>query len=709
MEVSNIHQSRLDEIKDNIKESCEYFEMNVKRFQEFMKFVFDTALSPEDLDKLQILQKPAIEFNILEAMISRLRGEFAKQEPGITVRAADGVRVENLTPELIQTLQVVEAHLREIFFDAANDSLEYDIYSEALGGGYSVAKVYTDYINEMSFEQKIVVDKVFDPTLTGFDPLARKSHKGDGRYCFEIYPKTKNEFIEEFGAEAAKNFKFARNLGDFNWTYLNEQQEIVLVCDYFEKKIKKVKIVKLSNGHIITKRDYKKLIELWENSGTIEQAPIVLQERDTELTTIVRYRLCDDSILEYAETDYKYLPLVFIDGNSASIKDTERGPTRQKTRPYVYHALGVQRLKNFSGQTVGAEIENMVSHKFKVAKESIPEEYTDAYSNVQQADVLIYNAFMENRPDVPLPPPMEIQRTPTPPIVESTFMGTDQVTQVILGSYDAQLGINGNQISGVAIQQGAMQSNAAAIPYLMGYVKGLNRIAEIVIDLIPKYYVTPRSLPIMKSNGKRSYQIINHGDNEESIDLRYNPNDLQVKIEAGVSAAVQKQVALDQIIRMMGVSEDFSAFINAYGLETILDNMDIRGIDALKEQSVKYMEMKKQAQEAQAQKGDPIQESTKMQVEAGLHIEMAKIEERKLEAEMQNSVATAKVAIDKQKADTEYLKLMAVIEADNQKALIAQEKVDSENARSAVESAINVSKHHHERSQADEQGKTAKD
>ena len=128
--VAKKHTDKLNEIKKNIEHAHEYFIKNVNRFNDFMKFVFQTSLSSDDITKLDVLQKPAIEFNILEAMISRLRGEFAKQEPSIVARAADGVRIEELTPEFLQTLEIIEAHLREIFFDASNDALEYNIYSD---------------------------------------------------------------------------------------------------------------------------------------------------------------------------------------------------------------------------------------------------------------------------------------------------------------------------------------------------------------------------------------------------------------------------------------------------------------------------------------------------------------------------------------------------------------------------------------------------
>jgi len=35
---------------------------------------------------------------------------------------------------------------------------------------------------------------------------------------------------------------------------------------------------------------------------------------------------------------------------------------------------GYPKLKNFAGQTLGNELENMIQHKFIVAKESLPQE-----------------------------------------------------------------------------------------------------------------------------------------------------------------------------------------------------------------------------------------------------------------------------------------------------------------------------------------------
>ena len=114
---------------------------------------------------------------------------------------------------------MVEGHVRSVIDDAENDGFEAKIYRDLLAGGFSVGKVTTDYINPLSFEQKIIIDRVFDPTMCGFDPMARTTHKGDGRFAFELIPKTKEEFEREYGKEAGKDISYTRSLGEFQWTY----------------------------------------------------------------------------------------------------------------------------------------------------------------------------------------------------------------------------------------------------------------------------------------------------------------------------------------------------------------------------------------------------------------------------------------------------------------------------------------------------------
>jgi len=697
-EVAARYGERLKDLKETVEKANEYFKENVNRYNDFVNFVFNTSMNQQEVAALLNTGRPTLEFNILEAYISRLRGEFAKQQPSIMVRAADGVPLSSLTPAFTETLKVLEGHLGSIFSESANDMLAYNVYTDLLAGGFSAVKVFTEYVNEMSFEQKVCVERVFDPTLCFFDPLARESHKGDGRFCGEVSPMTREAFEEQYGKDATSSMNFTRSLSGFSWSFTNEKEDIVLVCDFYEKKKKKEKIVKLSNGHTVTEKSYKKFLKEWEEGGFIEQPPIPVGEpRMTTIETICRYRFCETRVLEYVETDYKYLPIIFVDGNSITI--TKSGSSSQMTRPYVYHAKGLQRLKNYAGQSLANELENTIQHKFIVAIESIPEDYQTAYQNVQKADTLVYNHFLDARnPDVQLPPPREVNRTPIPPEIPNTFRMSDEMTQVILGSYDGAAGVAQDNLSGIAFARSALQSNNASMPYIIGYIKGLNRVAQLVIDLIPKYYRTPRTLPIMLPDGKRSHIEINK---KGSLYMNYDPNSLEVKVEVGVNFAMQKEIALNTMIAMTRASPLFAEFIGQQGLQLWLDNIDIRGIEGLKEKAVQFEKQQMQkAQQAQMQEMQMQQaQIQQMQQQAQIEQQKAQLEMQQFQRTMQSptieelglmsiqekaKLDAANVAIKERDSETKFVEAMAKIELQGLELDQKAAQQDAETAREVI-------------------------
>lgn len=681
-------QDKLEELKLKVESWHEYWSDNNKRFQEFMNFVFNTSLSARDKTALQSIGKPPLEFNIIEAALSRLVSDFAKQEPSLTVHSADGLPLNLVTPDLVATEEVLEGHIRAILLPSSTDSIGQKLFKYTTGGGFGAVKILTDYINEKSFEQKIVVSLVFDPALTYFDPLAQLSHKGDGQYCGELVPKTEADFKMEFGESSADGIKFVRtdNLGEFNWSYISQKQNIVLVANHFEKKTKRVKIVKLSNNHVVTKKQYEQLIELWMSSGKIEQPPIVLDERWSEEVVIHHYQFCSNKILKHTITNYVYLPIIYVDGNSVMLRTPEDGASGQMTRPYAYNAKGLQQLKNYCGETIAQEIENMPMHKWIVPIEAIPKDYQSAYTNPQTANVLVYNTFAPNGERVD--PPREVMRTPTPPIVESMFYGLDNSMHAIMGSYDMIQNNNNQQASGVALQQGSLQSNAAASPYLESYINAMNRLGQIMLDLIPKFYKTPRSIPVIGRDGKRRYQTVNDKSNPKSQSMDYEPLLFDVTIEAGVNSAVQKQMAIDQVTRMMGASEQFANIINSVGIPYLIDNMDIRKVDQLKLAVEKFMEDQAKQAEQQAQEPTPIE----IEAQTLLQIETMKTEQKREEAQAKAADNAASLAIDQEKVDLEWAKLMAQIKKDEIEVEISRNREDSEMARDAVDVAIEIAK-----------------
>lgn len=667
--------AKLQEIKRDVKQGMDYFYDNIERFNNFRRFIFETNWTDSEKGILLGQGSPDLEFNISEAFMSRQLGEFAKQEPSIVVSAANNYQAD---PALIET---IENHTRYFLCDAKDhNNVQYENIRNVFSGGYSVFKLYTDYENERSFDQEIYLENA-NPVLCGFDPVAKLSHKGDGRWCFELRPMSEAEFKEDYPEASMDNVGFARGFSGFNWSYSQGNVNLVMVCDFYEKKCKKVTIVKTSDPEhpVMTEKEYNKMVANWDD---VIEPPVVIARRKTKKEEIWRYRVYEGGILEKTKTDYSGFPLIFVDGNSAILSDSFNYSAHQMTRPYLYHAKGAQKLKNRAGCALANEIENIVQHKFMVAKEALPKEdmFLKAYTDVQKANVLVYNAFFEQDPDKPINNPLrEVVKTPAPPEIIQAFTASDSLMQLTLGSFDASMGINDNQLSGEAIFQGASQSNAAVMPYLVGYLAGLQRVADLYVKMLPKYYNTPRTIPVRDMKGNRSYVTLQKGF------FSYDESDLHVKVEAGVNFRVQKDRALLQITRLMQVSTQFAQFINERGLDTLLDNMEFRGLDALKEQ-VDSWQQEQQVKQAQAA------QMAQQQMMMNPQVMKNQIDMQKLQQESQKS--QTQFQIDLAKLKNEQNRIIADVEQSQSENQVQLVKAQTERFAKAVDLELRKGRHH---------------
>lgn len=669
--IAQSYKDQLNRIKKNIETAEMHWKENNQRYHEFQRFVFQTAITQTDQDTLLALGKPLIEFNITNAPLSRMCGEFSKQIPSIEVRPASGAEVD---PAMIE---VIEGHMRHIFEKARKTNTQYNVYRDQLSGGFSSFKVWTEYEHPKSFQQEIRFGRVFDPTMAGYDPMAREVDKRDAAWCYELYPMKKQEFKDKWPDADLTDVAFTQMDNQFNWSYAQGSDQILVVCHYYETKKKKTKLLELADGTILTKREHENFLEEWSTEHFLEIPPLVKQERWTDIETVCRYTLMMTEVLEYEETPFLDNPLIFVDGDSVIIKKgNDSANMTQFTKPYVYHAKGIQRLTNFSGQCIANDMEMMVMHKFKVAKEGIPQEqeFQDAYTNVQQASTLVYNAFMDNDPNKPVPPPMEISRVPLPQEVTTTFNTSMQMLQNILGTYDSQLGINDNQLSGIAIVEAATQSNSTGMPYIVNYMQSLTQVANVILKIIPKYYVTPRTLPVLDKEGNRSYVKINQPG---GIPLKYDPSALNVTVEAGPSFAIQKSKALQQITALSQSNQRFAAFINEEGLPYLLDNMEFKGVEVLRERAKEWMQREKEAAMKQQQQPTPEMIQAQM-AQAQMQLQQQEMQRKAEESELDAQVKREQILVDKMKVDNERLDILI-------KAGIAQDKFAAELARAQAE------------------------
>lgn len=707
----NNNDELLDELKSYIQSSYECEDKERRYFSYFTKMICDTALDYDQITKLAMLNKPAIECNQMEMFINKELGEFMNQQPNFEVKVSDSVTLPHMTDNMEASAEVIEGYLRHELSSRNTESAGFNIYADMIRGSYSVAKVYTDYKNSNSFQQVIKYEKKPYPTMCGFDPLAMTAHKGDGSYCFEWEFYSKKDAIRLFGEDVIKNVSPSNgeNMG-FTWSFYNNnrREEIYTFCKFYLKEKKKKTIVSLSDGREMNKKQYlkemKRLEQLEEMFDEFIIMPTIEEERESYDDEVVCYLLNENKIIKKEVTDFKYLPLVKFMGGKVNIQDPDGTNKKIVGRSLVHHLEGQQRLLNTSMQQIGYEIENTMAHKIIMPIESVDLTQTKQLINPQEANVILYNSHREGNSDNPLPPPIIVQRPPVPSIIENAFIQAPMMMQSIMGGMD-QMGMQRNNVSGEAMDAGAMQSSRYASPWQDGYIVSLNQVCNIYMDLIPKFFDTPRSIPFMGIDGKRDFKVINDDKNPDSVYMDFDSESFNIEISAGVNAEVAKRISVNQMITMAKMGGWFDEFIVTKCLPEFVANLDVRHQKAFMKKAEEFMAEKqeeKKQQKEQMMKNPPI-DPARAQIalkQAELH-QKTQVDEIKLQQEQQkiDIDSLLKSAEIKQK-DTEIqldmIKTLMSTEADKAAAMASIQKADAENMRSNVDMAIQISKHQEE-------------
>jgi len=707
-------QEELKRIKKNIENSYQGFCDNYESFTKWRNFIFVDTLSDGNKSVNNQIQRPNVQVNLLEAYLSRLCGEISKNEPCPAISSSDDYMPKNDQDKQIQDKQidVLEGYARHLLQEANKSGLEFNLLRDTFSGGMSSIKLVADYISPKSFIQDLSIKGTYDQTLVGFDLLATEPDKSDGDFCYEIIPMRYEDFHREFRDIDLSDMKYAagfpmksgqNNLGPFNWSYKVGDERIILVCDYYEKVRTKKKLMKLTDGtSVLGSKELKEHLSQWDKGGPFypEQAPEIKHTRMTEVTKIVRHRLIQNKIIKTEDTSFYRLPIKFMDGNSIVTKDDNTGSCHQMTKPFFYQAEGAQRLKNFSIQCLCDELENMRPAQIIASLESIPENYIDAYREPKNTTTLVYYQFKDGNPQVPLNPPQIAQRSPIPPeILEASTMADTLIQNILGASNVSNVPMTDSEMSGKAIQEVLSAGISSARPYIVNYCLAVQSAVQDVIDMMPLYRDTPRSLPVITKDGKRSAVMIN---TEGGVQMDYEPGAFNVKVEMGASFGVQQSKSLQQITAMMHANPGYGEFIVEDCLDLIVDSMEVRHKDefsrraSVRMQKIEQMkQMAMQQQQNQPNIEQMAMEVAKQQVQAEHQVGMAKVQQSAQSDQIKAQLKMEELALKQRELEVEVAKVVSELRIEEEKLGIEQQKADDQRVTTVLDAAIKTSEHTH--------------
>jgi hypothetical protein len=396
-----------------------------------------------------------------------------------------------------EAAQTFESLIRHIEYQSKASAVYTSATVDQVEAGWGYWRIVTEYPPDDSFEQEIYIRRVQDPLSVYLDPDAQELDKSDARWGFVFRDMPRSEFEAEY--PQYKDMAGATSMESGNSTADWCSKDTVRVAEYYER-------TEMTDTLWAVPAD---MIHPGHPGGTIRESAMIeglpdavkaakLQSRDVPNITVSWSLVVGNEVVDQMDTAYNSIPIVLVVGRETVIdgKLDRKGHTRAMK--------DAQRMYNYNASAAVEYGALQTKVPWVVQLESIEglEIYWET-ANIKNHAYLPYNS-KDLDSGVPVQPPVRPQPPSSAPVFMEGMQVADQQMQMASGQYDAQMGAEGNERTGIAIQERQRQGDKATYHFIDNLGIAIAYTGRILVDLIPKVYDTKRVIQILGEDGTRT-------------------------------------------------------------------------------------------------------------------------------------------------------------------------------------------------------------
>jgi hypothetical protein len=562
---------------------------------------------------------PCLTNNTLPQLVNQVVGDWRANQTSIKVlpREDGDVQVADVRSELIRSIEL----------QSKVDRVYPNTFAAMVSCGISNMRVDLEYAYEDAFERDLFIRAIPNPLAVQWDPFSGDPTGRDATYCFVGENILKDEFRKRF-PDAKESSLDTADMRESGWVTENS----VRIAEYWKITEKPRTFALMQDGAVEDVTDQPE--KSWKGRVFIgpDGKPRIRQSKCKYASMVLTNGF--EELSDPFELKLPRLPIIRCTGREVWIGD------RRVRFGLVRFARDPQRLKNYF-RSVRAELLMLAPrHNFVAPAAAVKDREAD------WANTLVYND------DAPAPPQQTTLQNLAALLSEEEMCANDM--KETTGIYDAKLGNQGNETSGVAIRQRQQQGDLATIIYHQNMDAAIQEVGEVLNALIPIVYDTPRTIRTVGADEGVKLLRVNDPTADQHIDLSTGRYD--VTITTGPSYATRRQESAAQLMELAGQAPQIT---QAAG-DLIIQEMDLVNGDKIAERIKRAMDpailgddadddlsdeekAQKQAQAQQAQQMQQMQVQLQMeaaQAETALKVAQAK----KAEAEAMKAQAEAQAA-----------------------------------------------------------------
>lgn len=477
---------------------------------------------PEDVRRAREADgKPCITINGLPQYLRQVTGQVRGLNPAIKVSAGDG----DAKPDVAE---IYEGIIRQIEAKCDAQSVYEAAAEAAAAGGIGFWRVRTDYCDDMTFDQEILIERVHNPFSVFIDPLAKDPTRKDMRYAFIVEEMDREDFRVEYpNATEVDATSDHRPVGLERWA----TPDTVTLAEYYWIEHETYKIGMAEDGQVI--KDPKPPM-------------MFVKEREVKAPRVKWVKMTGAEVLEGpVDVPCRYIPVFAVTGEEIHIgEEVYRSSV-------VRFAKDPAMLYNYA-RSANAE---MVSLQPKAPYIGTTKQFSGLETIWSQANES-NRPYLPYNPDEKAPPPQRAQ----PPVSSQGLMTEVQLAAEDMkrttGIYDASLGAKSNETSGVAIDARKEESQNATSVYADNMVKSVAHCGCVIVDMIPKIYDTQRVVQILGTDETEKMVMINalmqtQDGYMTANDVRVGKYDVRVSV--GPAYSTRRQEASEGMMEFLRV------------------------------------------------------------------------------------------------------------------------------------------------------------
>lgn len=498
----------LQKAKENFQLAIELDRDNRNAAIEDLEFLYlpESQWDEAEKKRREIRKRPILQVSILQKYVKQVVGEMRRNKVKIKVRPIDSegdIELANIREGVIYNIEY-QSNAESIYDHAGKMMVEC---------GYGAWRIGTRFINSKSFDQEIYFERIENPLSVYMDPYAKDQNFADAKWGGILDKMSRDDFEKTYPKSIAPSAEITggQTLIDQDWY----DKDTVTIADYYCIETERKKIALLSDGRIIDYKDAEEEINGWRRiydqrktealagNGDMpdeSQMPRIIKDREIEEPQIKFYRITANDILEEKKWPGRFIPIILMIGEETNIKG------KKHIQGLIRNGKDSQKLLNY-WHTALCETVALAPKSQWLGTQKMFEDVEVDFANAHEEN-LPYLKFTHDS-ERPGDKPTRVSPGQVSPALFQEVVNSKENIKDAIGMFNADVGDQGREVSGFAMQMRQLPGDTATFVYLDNQARAITHCGRIALDLIPKIMDGERDARLRNIDDTENFAPIN--------------------------------------------------------------------------------------------------------------------------------------------------------------------------------------------------------